>query len=185
MRCEDRGDGCYRAKAWVTLAGGGWRVRGWMICSNGSSATGSLVQRRVGEEGRAGELGMARFLESPAVTKEEIAETIAERTGRGSWGGALWWRRGDGGELCRRRSRAVGSGSSGSVGESAGFLIHAAVAVEVESAAVLGLADATIWKRCGRVKVLRRSARLDGEGVAPLRLTTTRIVADLLGMPSR
>jgi hypothetical protein len=55
------------------------------IVFNRIVATGSLVQRRVGKS-RAGELGMARFLESPAVTKEEIVETIAERTARGCLG---------------------------------------------------------------------------------------------------
>lgn len=153
------------------------------IVFNRIVATGSLVQRRVGKS-RAGELGMARFLESPAVTKEEIVETIAERTARGCLGRRVVVAQ-DTTEVnfAGREAGRWDLGPAGD-GQSAGFLIHAAVAVDVESAAVLGLADATIWKRCGRVKVLRHQRDLM-EKESHRWLTTTRIVADLLGMPSR
>src|SRR5271170_4908242 len=57
--------------------------------------------------------------------------------------------------------------------------MHAAVAVDVESAAVLGLADATIWSRSGRLKVSRHERDL-AEKESHRWLTTTRIVSDLL-----
>jgi hypothetical protein len=149
------------------------------IVFNRIVATGSLVQRRVGKS-RAGELGMARFLESPAVSKEEIVETIAERTARGCLGRRVVVAQ-DTTEVnfAGREAGRWDLGPAGD-GQSAGFLIHAAVAVDVESAAVLGLADATIWKRCGRVKVLRHQRDLM-EKESHRWLTTTRIVADLLG----
>jgi hypothetical protein len=141
-------------------------------------ATGSLVQRRVGKS-RAGELGMARFLESPAVTKEEIVETIAERTARSCLGRRVVVAQ-DTTEVnfAGREAGRWDLGPAGD-GQSAGFLMHAAVAVDVGSAAVLGLADATIWKRCGRVKESRHQRDLT-EKESQRWLTTTRIVADLL-----
>ncbi len=148
------------------------------IVFNRIVATGSLVQRRIGKS-RAGELGMARFLESPAVTKEEIVETIATRTARSCLGRRVVVAQ-DTTEV-NFAGREAGRWDLGPAGDgkSAGFLIHAAVAVDVESAAVLGLADATIWKRSGEAKVARQQRELmDKE--SHRWLTTTRIVADLL-----
>ena len=141
-------------------------------------ATGSLVQRRVGKS-RAGELGMARFLESPAVTKEEIVETIAERTAQSCLGRRVVVAQ-DTTEVnfAGREAGRWDLGPAGD-GQSAGFLIHAAVAVDVESAAVLGLADATIWKRSGKVTVSRQQRDLAAKESHHW-LTTARIVADLL-----
>jgi len=141
-------------------------------------STGSLVQRRVGES-RAGELGMARFLESPSVTKEEIVETIAKGTARSCLGRRVVVAQ-DTTEI-NFSGREAGRWDLGPAGDgkSAGFLIHAAVAVDVASAAVLGLADATIWKRSGAVEVSRQQRDLSAKE-SHRWLTTTRIVADLL-----
>src|SRR5215475_6677513 len=132
------------------------------IVFNRIVSTGSLVQRRVGES-RAGELGMARFLESPSVTKEEIVETIAKGTARSCLGRRVVVAQ-DTTEV-NFAGREAGRWDLGAAGDgkSAGFLIHAAVAVDVESAAVLGLADATIWKRSGPVEVSRQQRDLSAK----------------------
>src|SRR5260370_1063065 len=105
------------------------------IVFNRIIASGSLVQRRVGKS-RAGELGMARFLESPAVSKEEIVETIAGRTARSCLGRRVVVAQ-DTTEVnfAGREAGRWGLGPAGD-GRSLGFLIHAAVAVDVENAAV-------------------------------------------------
>jgi DDE family transposase len=148
------------------------------IVFNRIVSTGSLVQRRVGEN-RAGELGMARFLASPSVTKEEIVETIAKRTARSCLGRRVVVAQ-DTTEV-NFAGREAGRWDLGPAGDgkSAGFLIHAAVAVDVESAAVLGLADATIWRRAGTVEVSRQQRELSAKE-SHRWLTTTRIAADLL-----
>jgi len=148
------------------------------IVFNRIVATGSLVQRRIGKD-RAGEIGMARFLESPAVSKEEIVETVAKRTAQSCVGRRVVVAQ-DTTEVnfAGREAGRWDLGPAGD-GQSCGFLIHAAVAVEVESSAVLGLADATIWKRPGKVKVARRERDLMGKE-SHRWLTTMRIVADLL-----
>lgn len=151
--------------------------RGSMVF-NRIVATSSLVQRRVGKS-RAGELGMARFLESPAVSKEEIIETVAQRTARSCLGRRVVVAQ-DTTEV-NFAGREAGRWDLGPAGDgaSAGFLIHAAVAIDVDSAAVLGLADATIWKRSGKVAVSRKQRDLVAKE-SQRWLTTTQIVADLL-----
>lgn len=148
------------------------------IVFNRIVATGSLVQRRVGKS-RAGEIGMARFLESPAVTKEEIVETVGKRTAQSCFGRRVVVAQ-DTTEV-NFAGREAGRWALGAAGDgtSLGFLIHAAVAVDVESAAVVGLADATIWKRPGKVTVARQERDL-AEKESHRWLTTTRLVADLL-----
>lgn len=148
------------------------------IVFNRIIASGSLVQRRVGKS-RAGELGMARFLESPAVSKEEIVETIAGRTARSCLGRRVVVAQ-DTTEVnfAGREAGRWGLGPAGD-GRSLGFLIHAAVAVDVENAAVLGLADATIWKRSGKVSVGRQERELSAKE-SHRWLTTARMASDLL-----
>jgi Transposase DDE domain len=151
--------------------------RGSMVF-NRIVATGSLVQRRVGET-RAGELGMARFLESPAVSKEEIVETVGERTARSCMGRRVVVAQDTTEVNFAGREAGRWDLGPGGDGKSAGFLIHAAVAVDIESAAVVGLADATIWKRSGKIEVSRQQRDL-AEKESQRWLTTTQIVADLL-----
>jgi Transposase DDE domain len=122
-------------------------------------ATGSLVLRRVGGT-RAGEIAAHRFLDSPQVSAAEIIETLGQRTG----------------ERCRaRRIIAVqdtteinfsgrerarcGLGPAGD-GKTSGFFIHAAVAVDGEDEAVVGLLDAAIWTRPVRRSGPRRQRAL-------------------------
>jgi hypothetical protein len=148
------------------------------IVFNRIVATGSLVQRRVGKT-RAGELGMARFLESPAVSKEEIVETAAQRTARSCLGRRVIVAQDTTEVNFAGREAGRWDLGPGGDGQSAGFLIHAAVAVDVESVAVLGLADATIWTRSGKVKIGRQQRDLAAKE-SHRWLTTTQIVADLL-----
>src|SRR5262245_15627603 len=89
-------------------------------------ATGSLVQRRVGKT-RAGELGMARFLESPAVSKEEIVETAARRTARSCLGRRVVVAQDTTEVNFAGREAGRWDLGPGGDGQSAGFLIHAAV----------------------------------------------------------
>jgi hypothetical protein len=140
--------------------------------------TGSLVQRRIGKT-RAGELGVARFLESPKVTKEEIVETVAERTARSCLGRRVVVAQ-DTTEV-NFSGRDAGRWDLGPAGDgkSLGFLIHAAVAVDVASTAVLGLVDATIYTRLGEAKLPYRQRDLSDKE-SHRWLTTTQISADLL-----
>lgn len=148
------------------------------IVFNRIVATGCLVQRRVGQT-RAGELGMARFLESPSVSKEEIVETAAQRTARSCLGRRIVVAQDTTEVNFAGREAGRWDLGPGGDGQSAGFLIHAAVAVDVESVAVLGLADATIWTRSGKVQVGRKQRDLATKE-SHRWLTTTQIVADLL-----
>lgn len=148
------------------------------IVFNQIVATGSLVQRRIGKT-RAGELGMARFLESSAVSKEEIVETVGRQTAGRCMGRRVVVAQDTTEVNFAGREAGRWDLGPGGDGQSAGFLIHAAVAVDVESVAVLGLADATIWTRSGKVKVERQQRALS-EKESQRWLTTSQIVADLL-----
>lgn len=141
-------------------------------------STGSLVQRRVGKT-RAGEMGMARFLESPAVTKEEILETVAKRTARNCVGRRIVVAQDTTEVNFSGREAGRWDLGRGGDGKSLGFLIHAAVAVDVESAAVVGLVDGTIYTRSDEKKVPYRKRDLS-EKESHRWLTTTRIAGDLL-----
>ena len=78
-RCEDLGAWMLSSES-IGEFGDRRLARRGSIVFNRIVATGSLVQRRVGKS-RAGELGMARFLESPAVTKEAQFPGICRVTG--------------------------------------------------------------------------------------------------------
>jgi hypothetical protein len=140
--------------------------------------TSSLVQRRVGET-RAGELGMARFLESPKVTKEEIVETVAERTARSCMGRRVVVAQ-DTTEV-NFSGRDAGRWDLGPAGDgkALGFLVHAAVAIDVESTAVVGVVDATIYSRLEKKQQPYRQRDLS-EKESHRWLTTAQIAADLL-----
>src|ERR1700750_43954 len=109
-------------------------------------ALGTVVLRRIGET-RSGEMAVHRFLSSPYVSTENIVATCAART------------------LAQCRERRIlaiqdtseinfagrdkkrrGFGPAGN-GKTPGFFIHPVIAVDVETEAVVGLIDATIWTR--------------------------------------
>jgi hypothetical protein len=149
------------------------------IVFNQIVSSSSLVQRRVGKT-RAGELGMARFLESPRVTKEAMLETEAERTARSCMGRRIVVAQ-DTTEV-NFSGREAGRWDLGPAGDgkSRGFLIHAAVAVEVESTAVVGVVDATIYTRSDEKQETPYRQRDLSEKESHRWLTTTQIATDLL-----
>jgi hypothetical protein len=109
-------------------------------------STGSLVLRKLGET-RAGEVAVQRFLSSRYVSVDRIVETVAGRTARQCAGRRVLAVQ-DTTEInfSGREKRRVGFGPGGD-GKAAGFFIHPVLAVDVESEALVGLVDTTIWTR--------------------------------------
>jgi Transposase DDE domain len=140
-------------------------------------ATGSLVLRTVGGN-RAGEIAAHRFLDSPRVSAAEIIETLGRRTGE---------------RCCGRRIIAVqdtteinfsgrdrarcGLGPAGD-GKTPGFFMHAAVAVDAEDEAVIGLLDGTIWTRPAGPRVEARRRRGLEQKESHRWLSTAQAVAE-------
>lgn len=110
------------------------------------AATGSLVARKVGVT-RAGEMAVHRFLSSPYVSVESIVETLAARTAAQCAGRRVVAIQ-DTSEVNFRgraaKRRGLGPGGNGS---DPGFFLHPVIAVDIESAAVVGLVGARIWTR--------------------------------------
>jgi hypothetical protein len=117
-------------------------------------STGSLVLRKLGET-RAGEVAIQRFLSSRYVSVDRLVETVSARTARQCAGRRVLAIQ-DTTEInfSGREKRRVGFGPGGD-GKAAGFFIHPVLAVDVESEALVGLVDATIWTRA-RAKRARR-----------------------------
>ena len=109
-------------------------------------ATGSLVLRRVTGT-RAGEVAAQRYLGSPHVTPQVLVAAFAARAAQACAGRRVVAAQ-DTTEINfsgrTRPPRGLGPGGDG---VSAGFFLHPVVAVDAESGAVLGLADAQIWTR--------------------------------------
>lgn len=110
------------------------------------AATGSLVLRKLGGD-LAGERSVGRFLSSPYVSVDSIVETLAARTAKQCSGRRVLAVQ-DTTEInfSRRDKKRRGFGPGGD-GKTPGFFIHPVIAVDVESEAVVGLVDATIWTR--------------------------------------
>jgi hypothetical protein len=109
---------------------------------------GTIVLRRLGSRG-AGERGAGRFLANPKVQREEIVDTVSQRTAQQCARRRIVVAQ-DTTEInfAGREARRRGLGPAGD-GKSAGFLIHAAVAIDIEDEAVVGVIDAEIWSRKG------------------------------------
>jgi hypothetical protein len=124
------------------------------------AATGSLVLHRLGE-GRAGEMAAGRFLSSPYVTVDRIVAMEAERTAQHCTGRRILAVQ-DTSEInfSGRDKRRRGFGPGGD-GKTAGYFIHPVIAVDVESEAVLGLVDASIWTRSAEARGRRRNRRFE------------------------
>jgi hypothetical protein len=109
-------------------------------------ATGSLVLRRATGT-RAGEVAAQRYLGSPHVTPQVVVGAFAARAAQACAGRRVVAAQ-DTTEINfsgrARPPRGLGPGGDGA---SAGFFLHPVVAVDAESGAVLGLADAQIWTR--------------------------------------
>ncbi len=134
------------------------------------SATGSLVIRKLGET-RAGELAIHRFLSAPSVTCTEMLGTLAGRTVIATAGRRIVVAQ-DTTEInfAGREANRRGLGPAGD-GVSAGFFIHPLVAIDSETAAVLGLLDAHIWTRDDAIEAAPRRKRAieDKESIRWLR----------------
>jgi hypothetical protein len=114
---------------------------------------------------RSKEMRFRRFLHNPAVTAEEMVCHAAAGTAARVAGRDIVVAQ-DTSELALggRRARANGYGPVGKGGALGGLLLHAAVALEIGTGAVLGLADARIWNRDeGEVTPRRWRATADKE----------------------
>ena len=117
-----------------------------------------------------------RFLHNPAVTADEIVCHACDGTAVRVAGREIVVAQ-DTSELALggRRARASGYGPVGKGGALGGLLLHAAIALEVGTGALLGLVDATIWNRdTGAVTPRRSRATEDKESQRWLD-TTTRV----------
>jgi hypothetical protein len=108
---------------------------------------------------RAREIQFTRFLRNGAVTAGEMTASAAERTAACVAGRDIVVIQ-DTSELALggRRAKASGYGPVGKGGGLRGLLLHAVLAVDAASRAVVGLVDANVWNRHGG-KVKPRRAR--------------------------
>jgi hypothetical protein len=109
-------------------------------------AKNSLVLRTVGG-GRAGEIAAGRYLDSDAVTFENIIANAATRTFAAARGRPVLAIQ-DTTEInfSGRAAKRTGLGPAGD-GISPGFFCHPTLLVDIEHEAVLGLVRADIWTR--------------------------------------
>ncbi len=117
-------------------------------------ACGSVVIREVGET-RKGEIAAHRVLGSCHVTPGETLRCVARGTQATCAGRRVVVAR-DTTELNFPGRIGSGLGKAGRLGDTPGFFIHAAIAVDADDEAVLGLVDARIWTRRCRVPAPRR-----------------------------
>lgn len=147
------------------------------------AATGSTVLRRLGQT-RAGEMAVHRFLSSPYVSVERIVETLAARTAAQCAGRHVLVVQ-DTTEITftgrDRKRRGFGPAADG---QTTGFFIHPVIAVDVETEAMIGLVDATIWTRAWRKASRRRSRALEDKESARW-LAGCRSAAGTLGASAR
>ena len=128
-------------------------------------ALGTVVLRRIGET-RSGEMAVHRFLSSPYVSTENIVGTCAARTAAQCRGRRILAIQ-DTTEInfAGRDKKRRGLGPAGD-GKSLGFFIHPVIAVDVETEAVIGLVDATIWTRREGKKPPRRDRPFEDKELA-------------------
>ena len=114
---------------------------------------GSLVVRELGGD-RKGEISAHRVLDSAHVTPGETVECVARRTAAACVGRRVVVAQ-DTTENNYFGARSRGLGGAGRGGTTPGFFIHAAVAVDADTEAMLGLVDARIWTRRGPARPRR------------------------------
>ena len=115
-----------------------------------------------------------RFLRNPAVTAGEMVSHAGDGTAARVAGRDIVVAQ-DTSELALggRRARASGYGPVGKGGALGGLLLHAAVALEIGTGALLGLVDAEVWNRDkGAVKPRRSRSTEDKESQRWLDTTT-------------
>lgn len=135
-------------------------------------AQSSLVVRKLGVD-RGGELSAHRVLSSAQVTPEESIACLSRRTAEAVIGRRVVVAQ-DTSEVNFPGRQSRGLGPAGRQGDAPGFFIHAAVAVDAEADAVLGLADAQIWTRPEAVAIPRRQrAYTEKESQRWLSMATT------------
>ena len=118
---------------------------------------GTLVLKDLGG-GRAGEMAAHRYLSSPYVTTQGVLEALGARTGEACAGRRVVAAQ-DTTEVSFSGKSAGDRGlGPGGNGKSAGFFIHAVVAVDAADEAVLGVVGARIWTR-GPDRVAPRADR--------------------------
>lgn len=124
---------------------------------------GSCIRRLGGN--RAQEMRFRRFLHNGSVTTEEmVCQAVTSTAARVAGRDIVVVQ--DTSELVLggRRARGNGFGPVGKGGALGGLLLHAALALEAASGAVLGLADAKVWNRDkGELEHRRSRATQDKE----------------------
>jgi len=131
---------------------------------------GTVVVKDLGG-GRAGEIAAHRYLSSPYVTSQGVLEALGARTGEACAGRRVVAAQ-DTTEISFAGKSAGRRGlGPGGNGESAGFFIHAVVAIDADDEAVLGVVGARIWTRGpepvaprGKRPVEDKESRRWGEG---------------------
>jgi hypothetical protein len=113
--------------------------------------------RRLGGD-RKTEMQFTRLLRNPGVTPEEMSAHAGACTGLRVTGREVLAIQ-DTSELALggRRATEAGYGPVGKGGAVRGVLLHAVLAVDAESGAVIGLADAKVWNRTGGKSAPRRT----------------------------
>lgn len=137
----------------------------------------SVVVRQLGED-RAGEMSAHRVLSAPQVSPGGIAECFAERTASAVLGRRIVVAQDTTEVNFPGRSRKS-LGPAGRTGKTPGFFIHAAVAVDADDEAVLGLVEAIIWTR-GKGRVTARRKRALGEKEAQRWLAVAKVASERL-----
>src|SRR6185437_10497813 len=119
---------------------------------------GSVIRRIAGGE-RARQMQITRFLHNPAVTVGEMAATAAARTADRVAGRDVLAIQ-DSSELVfgGKKARERGFGPIGRGGGTGGLLLHAVLAIDAATGALLGAVDVTVRNRTGG-KVTARSER--------------------------
>ena len=145
-------------------------------------ALSSVVVRKVGLD-RAGEISAHRALSSVRVTPEETLSCLSRATARAVVGRRIVVAQ-DTTEVNFTGRQMGGLGPAGRrdagyCKPTPGFFIHAAVAVDADADAVLGLAHAEIWTRAPGPAVARRDRAL-GDKESQRWLSTAQIVSERL-----
>ena len=122
---------------------------------------------------RAREVRFTRFLRNEKVSVAEMASPAASRTAERVAGREIIVVQ-DTSELILggRRAKANGYGPVGKGGGTRGLLLHAALALDADNDALLGLVDAQVWNRDkGKVTLRRSRAMADKESQRWLSVT--------------
>jgi hypothetical protein len=108
-------------------------------------AQSTVVVRRLGED-RAGEMSIHGVLQAPQVKAAKIVECLARRTAVAATGRRVVVAQ-DTTEVNYPGHRRKRLGPAGRRGQTPGFFLHAAVAIDAGDEAVLGVVAARLWTR--------------------------------------